>query len=208
MIAITKDQEVAENPNLRVMTPAGDYEDTALIEFYDNAVPGTVVGAYQAQFVRYGSLVYRFNDPIELGKEILKLDPESTHTAASYVRMTTELLSKMTNGTLEPKSLDEALTGEQTAMEDKRSEPQDEPEKNERQKEEEKDDEEEIPSPEEPIIVDVPTPAADMSTTTPAVLDVLEQATSTPVLEVPEAATTTQEVVSVLKRRAIKKLLS
>lgn len=208
MIRLEKNQAVAGDASLIVAASTGDYEDTALVECSDSMTPEVIAGAYQAQFVRYGNLVYQYNDPVELGREILKIDPESTHSAASYVRMTTELLSKMTNGTLEPESLSETLAEEQTVMEEKRSEPQDEPEKNEQQKEEEKDGEEEIPLPEEPIIVDTPPPTADMSTTTPAILDVLEQATSTPVLETPDAATTTQEVVSVLKRRVIKKLLS
>lgn len=118
MIHIEENQNIEENPHLKVVTPTGDYEDTALIEFYDVATPSIVVGAFQAQYVKYGSMVYRFNDHIELGKAILEIDPNSTHTSASYVRMTNELLSKMNNGTLEPESLDRALSTEQDKMEE------------------------------------------------------------------------------------------
>jgi hypothetical protein len=121
MIHIDQDQTISENSNLRVMTPTGDYEDSTLIEFYDVSAPAIVSGAFQAQYVKYGNMVYTFNDPIELGKEILKIDPTSTHTAASYVRMTEELLVKMNNGSLEPSSLDQVLSVEQDTMKDQMS---------------------------------------------------------------------------------------
>jgi hypothetical protein len=116
MIHIDQDQTISENDNLRVVTSTGDYEDTALIEFYDITEPTLVTGAFQAQYVKYGSMMYRFNDPVELGRELLKIDPLSTHTAASYVRMTDELLSKMHDGTLESTSLDQVVSVEQDAM--------------------------------------------------------------------------------------------
>jgi hypothetical protein len=118
MIHIEKDQKIAENENLRVATATGDYEDAALIEFYEISKPGIATGSFQAQFIKYGGVVYKFNDPKELGNEILRIDPESTHTAASYVRMTNELLVQMNGGTLEPGSLDQVLATEQVKMEE------------------------------------------------------------------------------------------
>ncbi|GEM_PF-2568222 len=118
MIHIQKDQYVAENENLRVATATGDYEDVALIEFYDIANPDVIAGRFQAQYIRYGGMVYRFNDPKELGAEILLIDPTSTHAAASYVRMSNELLGQMNGGTLESVSLDEVRSVEQAKMED------------------------------------------------------------------------------------------
>lgn len=118
MIHIEKDAEILENENLRVVTTTGDYEDSALIEFVDISNPGVVAGAYQAQYIKYGNLVYRFNDHKELGTEILKIDPSSTHTSASFVRMSNELLAQMDSGSLEPSSLDEVLAVEQVTMEE------------------------------------------------------------------------------------------
>lgn len=119
MIHIEKDQEIAGQKELRVSSPSGDYEDSSLIEFYhvDNA--SVVSGAFQAQYVKYGGLVYNYSDHATLGDAILLLDPESTHTAASYVRMNRELLAKMDEGTLEVTSLQETLDAEQTTMESK-----------------------------------------------------------------------------------------
>ncbi len=119
MIHIEKDQEILGQTNLRIVTATGDYEDHALIEFYDVANPTLVAGAFQAQYVKYGSLIYGFNDPVELGNAILGVDPESTHTAASYVRMTKELLAQMHEGVLESSSLDQVITDEQQKTEEK-----------------------------------------------------------------------------------------
>lgn len=113
MINITQGMEVAELRNLLVVSPGGQYEDTALIECkdaQDSSKPPTV---YQAQFVKYGSIVYRFSDPRDLGAEILKLDPESSHSAAVFVRISSELLAQMSEGSLEPTALDDAKAKEQ-----------------------------------------------------------------------------------------------
>lgn len=116
MIRITKGQEVQGEQSLSVVTETGDYEDTALIECVGT---GSVV-VYQAQYVKYGQLVYQHSDPIELGRALLLIDPESTHSAASYVRMSTELLAKMNAGSLEPDSLDEVIATEQSVTEAQR----------------------------------------------------------------------------------------
>ena len=123
MIHIEKGQSVAENTNLRVLTATGDYEDSALIECYDLKNPDVAAGSFQAQYVRYGNLVYQFNGPKDLGEAILKVDPESTHTAASFVRMTNALLAQMTAGTLEAQSLDQVVATEQAAIDEQRTTP-------------------------------------------------------------------------------------
>ncbi len=118
MIHIEKDGEVAENINLRVASATGNYEDAALIEVYDVSAPELVAGAFQAQYIKYGSVVYGFNGHMELGAAILKNDPESTHTSASYVRMSRNLLSQMNGGSLESASLDKVISVEKKNIED------------------------------------------------------------------------------------------
>lgn len=124
MIKIVQGQEVSGEPTLKVATASGDYEDTALMECYSETDPGVIVGAYQAQFVKYGALVYQHSDPIELGKALLLIDPKATHNAASYVRITNELLVKMNSGALELSSLDEAVATEQASVEEQRNAPE------------------------------------------------------------------------------------
>lgn len=106
MIHIIRDQELMGNPNLKIASPTGNYEDTALIDFYNIYNPEITAGAFQAQFVKYGGMVYQFNEPKELGEAILIIDPESTHSAADFARMNIELSKQMKEGTLESKSLE------------------------------------------------------------------------------------------------------
>lgn len=122
MIHIEKDQKILENEDLRVATPTGDYDDNALIEFYNVANPEVVAGAFAAQYIKYGSIVYKFNDAKELGAEILNIDPESTHNSASFVRMNNELLDKMNKGNLEVDSLDQVISDQKDIVEEKRGE--------------------------------------------------------------------------------------
>lgn len=118
MIHIEKGESIKDNENLRIKSPSGDYDDADLIEFYDVDDKKNVSGAFQAQYVKYGGMVYMFNSPKELGEAILKIDPESTHTTASYVRMTNELLAKMNGGTLEVNSLQDVVNAEQASIDD------------------------------------------------------------------------------------------
>lgn len=118
MIHIDQGTKVPENENFIVATATGDYADSALIEFYDTRNPDVILGSFEAQYIKYGGMVYRCNNHKELGEAILKIDPESTHTAASYVRMSDELLAQMDGGSLEPASLDQVLATEQVKMED------------------------------------------------------------------------------------------
>ncbi len=153
MIHIEKDTDVIENPKTKVATATGDYEDNALIEVYSTDEPDKIVGAFQAQFIRYGSMVYAHNGHMELGAAILKIDPESTHTSASYVRMSRELLSQMNGGSLEATSLDEVISAEKKSIEDKIEA---EPETTEEPLEEVPIEETVTPEPEEPLPVEVP----------------------------------------------------
>ncbi|MBP9710812.1 MAG: hypothetical protein KBD50_00895 [Candidatus Pacebacteria bacterium] len=187
MIHIERGQPLATDANLKVATATGDYEDAALIECYNVADPEVLIGAYQAQYVKYGDLVYRFNDPVELGKAILTTDPQASHSAASYVRMTEELLAKMNTGALEPESLDQVIATEQAATEELRTEPQQDQEVAE---------EATAPVQEEQPVAPATTPAAistDVSSTTPNVLGASTEATSTPAASgvIDNAATST-----------------
>lgn len=121
MIYIEQDQKISENENMRVFSPTGDYNDSDFIEFYDKENSNVVIGAYHAQYVKYGSLVYRYTDPKELGAEILKIDPESNHSAASLVRMQNELLKQFDQGSLEPESLRQVMEEEQAINEENMS---------------------------------------------------------------------------------------
>lgn len=161
MIHLDQDQELFEDKNLRVANPTGNYDDAELIECYHVDDPKITVGAFQAQYVKYGNMIYRFNEPRELGPEILKIDPTSTHTAAVLVRMTDELLTQAQEGSLTEGSLDEvraeeqAKIDEQIAEEEIKEEDEKEDEENtgeeENEEEVEEEPKEEIPeeSPEE-----------------------------------------------------------
>ena len=113
MIYIEKDQELYEEKNLRVFSGSGNYEDSQLVEVYDSTDPDVIIGAFAAQFIRYGSIVYKFSNIQDLGDEILRIDPTSTHSMAAYVRMQKELLKQATEGSLENDSLDKVMSNEQ-----------------------------------------------------------------------------------------------
>lgn len=156
MIHIEKDTQTIDNPNIRVATATGDYEDTALIEVYDISTPDIVAGAFQAQYIKYGSMIYGYNGHMELGAAILKIDPESTHTSASYVRMSRELLSQMNGGSLEATSLDEVISTEKKSIEEKIEAEPETPETPAEPLEEVLSEELVTPEPEEPLPVEVP----------------------------------------------------
>lgn len=190
MIHIEKNQNIADNENLRVATPTGDYEDGALIEFYDTNDEGAIAGTFQAQYIKYGGMVYSFGGHKELGEGILKIDPNSTHTAASFVRMTNQLLAQMEEGSLEPSSLDQVITEEQAKTTDQIEDPQEDLPT------------EEIPPeevlPEEEINPEEPEAVLDPEVIVPdeVVPEVIEE----------EAPTTTEEPVSVLSGRRKRKI--
>lgn len=118
VIHIEQDSQVPENECLRVAAPTGDYDDSALIPCYSVDDPSSITGSFQAQFIKYGGMVYRFNEAKDLGEEILKTDPQSTHMAASYVRMADELEKKMDAGSLVASSLTQVIAEEQASVQD------------------------------------------------------------------------------------------
>ena len=154
MIHIEQGQGVADNENLKVVTATGDYADNVLIEFCNIDNPDIVAGSFAAQYIKYGGMVYRFNSAKELGEEILKIDAESTHTDASYVRMTKELLSQMDEGSLEPTSLDQVISDEQAKTEGQMESPVEEVPAEEETPVEETSVEEEVPMVEEEVPVE------------------------------------------------------
>ncbi len=181
MIHIEQGQSVADNENLKVVTATGDYSDNALIEFCNVDTPEVVAGSFAAQYIKYGGMVYRFNGAKELGEEILKIDTESTHTAASYVRMTNELLSQMDEGSLEPTSLDQVISDEQAKTEGQMESPVEEVPAEEETPVEETPVEEDVPAVEEEVPVEE-TPA-EVPVEEPPVEEVPVE--ETPVVETP-----------------------
>ncbi|MBP6884023.1 MAG: hypothetical protein KBC06_02220 [Candidatus Pacebacteria bacterium] len=218
MIHIEKDNGINDNANIKVATATGDYEDSALIEVYDISTPDIVAGAFQAQYIRYGNIVYGFNDPVELGRAILAVDPESTHTAASYVRMTEKLLAQMNSGTLEATSLDQVITDEQQKTEEKMIENENTEEEIPEEVEEVEEVTEEVPeeiveeNPEDievpaeaEVVEEVPPTEDNTESTTPPLVEeeVLPDAIDEVVPEIP----TVTEPVSILRRKSKRKIV-
>ncbi|MBP6857852.1 MAG: hypothetical protein KBC11_01530 [Candidatus Pacebacteria bacterium] len=199
MIHITQDQNVFESENLKVATLTGDYEDGTLIEFYDVDSPNIISGTFQAQYIKYGGLVYKFSGHKELGEEILKIDPTSTHTAASYVRMTNELLAQMDNGELEPGSLDEAIVTEQEKMEEKKINPDEQKEEIEETIEEAAEEEENIP---EETIKEEVLPEEEVPTEG---IQPEQEVFLTPVEEIVPEVIPEEQAVSMLNRKTKRK---
>ena len=86
MVHIEKLQKVPQNENLIVFSPSGDYDEDQLIECCEINNPGVAIGAYQAQFIKYGGLVYQYNTPEELAGAILKVDPLSSHKVVNLYK--------------------------------------------------------------------------------------------------------------------------
>lgn len=102
MVPITQDLPIAEQPNLRVYSPGGSYGDTDLILCADVADMATPTSMLQAQFIKYGTMVYQFNTPEDLGKAIIEIEPNSTHDAAALYREQVARDAARTAGTLVP----------------------------------------------------------------------------------------------------------
>ncbi len=81
MIRINKHQEILGEPNIKVFSESGDYTETDLIQCYNIENPDVPISALQAQYIKYGPIVYQYNEPEELGEAISKIDPDSTHDA-------------------------------------------------------------------------------------------------------------------------------
>ncbi len=104
MIPITRDQKVAGNDNLLVYAVSGDYADKDLIECYDPSLGNYPTACFQAQFIKYGPVVYQFNEPEELGKALIEIDPQSTHDSAALYKEEEDRKRKRRLGTLEPEN--------------------------------------------------------------------------------------------------------
>lgn len=101
MVPVTKGSKVFGEQKLRVVSATGEYADVDLIECADT-VSAEPIGVFQAQYVKYGPMVYQFNTPEELGAAIVALDPESTHDAAQLWREDEARRIKRQGGTLTP----------------------------------------------------------------------------------------------------------
>lgn len=153
MVSLTQGDKVFGEQKLRVAASSGEYADVDLIECSDSAgVEPTV--AFQAQYVKYGPMVYQFSTPEELGAAIIALDSESSHDAAQLWREDEARRRARMGGTLTP----EDPTPAPDALEPKA--PVEEPKKEETPQEEPVQDQ-----PDEIEFVD--TPSTDTSTTTP-----------------------------------------
>jgi hypothetical protein len=64
MITITKGEALKDLPNMLVYSESGDYEETDLIECASIDSPKLPVAAYQAQFVKFGNVVYHQQQPL------------------------------------------------------------------------------------------------------------------------------------------------
>lgn len=205
MIHIEKGQNVPEHEELRVLSESGDYDDNDHVECAHVSNPDFALCAFPASFVRYGGIVNQFNDPEMLGKALLAIDPQCTHNAATLFKEEEARRIKRLGGDFTPENpvpVDDSISA--VAQEEIKQEQQ--------QKEDKKEvTEEPAPQPAQAPVLDIPPPAVDISSTTPAVLDLPQEATSTPVvpiLPIEEAASTTEEIVSLLKKKVAKKLLS
>ncbi len=101
MVPINKGDKVFGEQKLRVTGETGEYADVDLIECADSS-SGEATGVFQAQYVKYGPMVYQFSTPEELGAAIVALDPKSTHDAAQLWREDEARRIKRMGGTLTP----------------------------------------------------------------------------------------------------------
>ena len=102
MVTITSGLRIADQPNLRVYSPEGQYADADLILLSDAADLATPVAMLQAQFVKYGPVVYQFNTPEDLGKAVLAIDPTSTLDAVVLYQQQEARDAARTAGVLTP----------------------------------------------------------------------------------------------------------
>lgn len=104
MIHIEKDQAVSGHDNLKVFSVSGDYSDEDLIDCYDIKVPSMATASFQAQYIKYGSIIYRFNEPEELGQALNDVDPQSTHDAVLLYKEERAREQKRKEGRLKPEN--------------------------------------------------------------------------------------------------------
>jgi hypothetical protein len=102
MVTVTENMDIAGDPNLTVYSPTGDYADTDLILCADKKNPGLPIVQLQAQYLRYGPIVYQYNAPEELGGALFALDPDSTHDAVLLYKEEEARKAARMGGTLIP----------------------------------------------------------------------------------------------------------
>ncbi|HRH24357.1 MAG TPA: hypothetical protein PK109_02090 [Candidatus Paceibacterota bacterium] len=102
MITISKGDRVAGLPDLIVSSPSGEYADVDLILCARKDAPNFDAAMYQAQFIRYGEVVYQHETPEALGAVLVAIDPESTHDAAQLWREEEKRRIAREGGTLVP----------------------------------------------------------------------------------------------------------
>lgn len=91
MVHIAKSQPVPQNENLVVISPSGNYGDNDLVECCDIKNPSLSICAFQAQFIKYGAMVYQYSNAEELAEAILAVDPISEHSAVDFYKQTQAL---------------------------------------------------------------------------------------------------------------------
>lgn len=104
MITITKGSPVPDSPDHIVVMDSGEYADVDLILCAPRGSQGAADAMYQAQFLKYGALVYQHETPESLGKAIVEIDSESTHDAAQLYREEEARRIAREAGTLTPEN--------------------------------------------------------------------------------------------------------
>lgn len=104
MIAITKGTPVPGNPTHVVVMDSGEYADVDLMLCAPLDNQGTPDAMFQAQFIKYGPVVYQHETPEALGKAIVEIDPSSTHDAAQLFREEEARRLARETGTLAPEN--------------------------------------------------------------------------------------------------------
>lgn len=162
MISIKKGEKVIWSPGLVVAADTGDYADVDLIACASVTDKDFPVAQYQAQYIRYGDMVYQHGTPEALGEAIVALDAISTHDAAQLWREDEERRIKREGGNLKPE--DPAPAPDAVVEEPPREE---EPEET-REEEEQREESPEEPAPPEESSTVPELPPDNISTTTPS----------------------------------------
>lgn len=113
MISITTGAPIPEQNDLVVYSQSGNYADTDLILCAETGNPLQPTAMLQAQYVRYGAIVYHFNTPETLGEALLALDLDSTHDAVALYKEQAARDAARNAGTLTPNA---DLTPEDTSL--------------------------------------------------------------------------------------------
>lgn len=101
MVPITQGMKVPGDEPLVVVTEDGKYADTDLI-LCAPAAGRAATAMLQAQYVKYGPVVYQFNTPEELGAAVYARDPQSELDAVALYLEQVARDKARTEGTLSP----------------------------------------------------------------------------------------------------------